>query len=67
MEYDAGTKENDLSMESPETYGLLGYYRKITPSVVLSDFPLHVTPPNLTKEHYLWKVHINKNVLTHLS
>jgi hypothetical protein len=29
-------------MELPETCGLLGCYRKLTPSVILSNFPLPV-------------------------
>jgi hypothetical protein len=42
MEYDASTNEKELFMESPETCGLLGCYRKLMPYVMLSNFPLPV-------------------------
>jgi hypothetical protein len=29
-------------MELPETYGMLGYYKTLTPSVILFNFPLSV-------------------------
>jgi hypothetical protein len=32
------TKEKALSMEIPETCGLLGYYRTLTPFIMLSNF-----------------------------
>jgi hypothetical protein len=38
----ASTKENALSMELLETCGLLGCYRTLTPSGILSNFPLLV-------------------------
>jgi hypothetical protein len=38
----ASTKEKELSMELPETYGLSHYYRKITPYCMLSNSPLPV-------------------------
>jgi hypothetical protein len=38
----ASTKEKALSMELPETCGLLGCYRTLTPSIMLSNFPLPV-------------------------
>ena len=36
----ACTKKKALSMELPESSGLLGYYRTLTLSVMLSNFPL---------------------------
>jgi hypothetical protein len=38
----ASTKEKTLSMELPETLGLLGYYKTLTPYFMLSNFPLLV-------------------------
>jgi hypothetical protein len=38
----ASTKEKALSMELPETYVILGCYITLTPSIMLSNFPLLV-------------------------
>jgi hypothetical protein len=42
MEYDTSTNEKTLFRESPETCGLLGFYEKLMPSFMLSNFPLQV-------------------------
>ena len=38
----ASIKDKALSMELLETYGLLGFYRTSTPSIMFSNFPLSV-------------------------
>jgi hypothetical protein len=38
----ANTKEKTLSMKLPNTYGMLGYYKTLTPYVVIYNFPLPV-------------------------
>jgi hypothetical protein len=39
-ENNASTKEKEISMELHKTYDLLGYYIKLTPYVILSNYPL---------------------------
>jgi hypothetical protein len=36
----ASTKKKELSMELPETCGLLGYYKTLTSSIILSNIPI---------------------------
>jgi hypothetical protein len=38
----SNTKEKKLSIELIETCGILGFYRKLTPSTILYNFPLLV-------------------------
>jgi hypothetical protein len=38
----ASTKQKALTIELLETYGLIGYYRTLTPCIMLSNFPLPV-------------------------
>ena len=53
----ASTKEKALSTELPETYGLLGLYRALTPSSVLSYLSLQdVLHYNATKYNNLGKI-----------